>query len=532
MIERRRRPASLTRRARARISDQARSSGIHVQAARGSGKSSFLATLALFDFLRGVPTVIFEVQGGMTEQFLWQYLHLPDEWKRELIDRIDYVDMSGRSGYVHGWPLLYKLEGDNPYQVAKRFINLIKRLDPDLAAAPILGANAMEYVGSYVGVALHSMGYQLTEALDLLSYPERWPDRLRQVPQEQPELKQVFGFFLDEYPKMSQQDRQSLIMTIRTKLTPFTLDPTLRAMFGASKPGVNGDDLVQKRKLVILDFQDITDDFEITFKMRWCFSYLWEYIKRRRFAREIPLSVILDEFNYLLSLRGGADDLLALDLDNFINKDMRYRNCWLTVAHQELFQIPERIRKTVLSLGTHLFGAASDRESAEAVAKNYFRYDPDQIKRWKEHKAVVSTGSVRTEDLANRQAITQNQHEIITLDREPIEYTVEEQRELNINRFLDLDKFQFLLSTSGAEGRLSRDLQRVSIRQLVSMLPPPDQRVVEENRQKLIRRCGVPVEKVQAEIQARVADSLPEPAPPRQSLPARSRFVKIPKSQA
>jgi hypothetical protein len=94
------------------LRDEARSSGIHIQATRGSGKSTLEAILALGDFLRGKPVVLFEVQGGLVEQLLWRFRHLDKETIKRLLPKIVYIDMSGKSGRVVGWPLLYSLPGE------------------------------------------------------------------------------------------------------------------------------------------------------------------------------------------------------------------------------------------------------------------------------------------------------------------------------------------------------------------------------------------------------------------------------------
>src|SRR5215211_1037967 len=132
------------------LEDDARSGGIHIQGTRGSGKSTLASLIGLADFYRGYAVVIFEFQGGLIEQLIWRLrkLDFSREVRNRLLDRITYVDMSGQSGRVFGWPLLYKLPKDSLFHVSRRFPNLMEKLDPELASAPILGARALRNIGT------------------------------------------------------------------------------------------------------------------------------------------------------------------------------------------------------------------------------------------------------------------------------------------------------------------------------------------------------------------------------------------------
>ena len=101
-----------------------------------------------------------------------------------------------------------------------------------------------------------------------------------------PEAEPAVSYLLNEYAEMPENERRRLAQSLRTKLTPFILNPILKAMFGAPKPDIDWEEVVDGSKLVILDFQDITSDADVRFKMRWVFSYLWEYIKQGQIPRK------------------------------------------------------------------------------------------------------------------------------------------------------------------------------------------------------------------------------------------------------
>src|SRR3990172_5379269 len=88
------------------LPDHARSMGIHIMAGKGSGKSRLMGRIiALLDFLRGVPQVIFDPHGPTIDNFLDKFIRLPKEYRERLFSRIMYIDMSGSTGQVFPFPL-------------------------------------------------------------------------------------------------------------------------------------------------------------------------------------------------------------------------------------------------------------------------------------------------------------------------------------------------------------------------------------------------------------------------------------------
>jgi hypothetical protein len=72
----------------------------------------------------------------------------------------------------------------------------------------------------------------------------------------------------------------------------------------------------------------------------------------------------------------SGDNPIAAELDEFINQHMRGHNIWLTCVHQELHQIDEQLRNTLLSLGTYIIGGTSSMDSARILADALFFRDP------------------------------------------------------------------------------------------------------------------------------------------------------------
>jgi hypothetical protein len=230
------------------LSRGSRSMGVYLLAGRGTGKSRLLGRkIAFGDFLAGFPQVIFDPVGATIDNFLdavtgfLQYV--PADDRQVFWDRIIYVDMSGKSGFVSGFPLYYRLGTERSLlEIAERYLQTIIKSNPDLFHAQVLGWPPLHRIGVYCGMALFSLGCQITEAERLLAQPEAFLPRLIHAQTRHPELAEVIAFFRDEYIPMREGERSRLITPFRDKIFTFSLDPTLRAMFGASLPGINWND--------------------------------------------------------------------------------------------------------------------------------------------------------------------------------------------------------------------------------------------------------------------------------------------------
>jgi len=176
------------------------------------------------------------------------------------------------------------------------------------------------------------------------------------------------------------------------------------------------------------------------FKLLWSFRYLMDFIKHRGAGRHQPISLIIDEITYLLSSATLHTDILTADLDELINRIARNYMVWLVACHQELYQTSEPIQKTLLTMGTQIFGSTTDLASAIQLSRRFFRYDPYWVRKY---QPMYSFG--------------------VVIDQTSVEFTMEEQAYLQALRFLDLPRYHFLVSPSLTEGTIPTQLYPVSI---------------------------------------------------------------------
>src|SRR5688572_30466496 len=223
------------------LSRSSRSMGVLFIAGRGTGKSRMLGRkIAMQDFLAGFPQVLFDPIGATIDNFLdkvmWFLHDYPELDPGPIWERIVYVDMSGKDGVVVPFPLYYRLGSDRSLlEIAERYLQTIIKSNPALFQAQVLGWPPLHRIGVNSGILLSALGYQITEAEDLLDNPEAWEaaGRFAQAEQVSPEAKRVVSYFRNTYIPMRQADRTRVTTPFLDKIFTFPLDPTLRAMFGA-----------------------------------------------------------------------------------------------------------------------------------------------------------------------------------------------------------------------------------------------------------------------------------------------------------
>jgi hypothetical protein len=417
-----------------------------------------------------------------------------------------YVDMSGKGGYVMPFPLYYRLSPDDSlFDVSQRFLEVVRRMDVHLQQAPILGLNALATISTYVGMLLATLGCQITEAPSLIRYPERWETRLEWALSLSPEVQPAVAFFQD-FIDWKPDERARYSNTFLTKILPFVADPTTRAMFGASEPGLVWEQAIRKRQTVCLDFSRDLNPERRRFKLLWCFRSLGDYFKLRGFAgRKQPVGFIIDEVTQLLGFGAQEHSVMAEDVEELVSVVARNYGVYLTIAHQNLPQLgSERIQKALMTMGTQMIGVQTDPKSTQYLASYFCRYKPYKVKR---HERVWMSDAFGP----------------YVVDHRPVEFTPEEQTLLSSHDFMDLGRFEFLVRAVQCEGDLRPPLRRISIAGLDCGLYPNED-LVTQARKLLMERHGRSVGEVLTEIAARQQRLVSGPSPAALEVSSTPRF--------
>lgn len=454
------------------VPDAHRDRGIHIVAGSGSGKSLTLGLIAFMDFMRGVPQIVFDPTGQTTDAFLMYVAQFSRALRRRVWPLIRYQDMAGRGAHVPAWPLLHEYAGDSRQDIANRFLQTCRAIDPNLETASIQGFNALYRVGAPVGIILSSLGLQLDYALDLLNSPENWEEAFGHAKRDYPDSEAAIESLRTGYLPLSVNDRLALSYSYRAKLEPILLDPRMTQMFCASPGSVDFAEVVRRRQTVLLDFRAETDERKRLLKTRWAFDSIMAFIRHRGPGRHRPLALHFDEITELTNQASLEHDLFTRDLDYLFNVVQRNYSCWITASHQQMWQLSERTQQTLASLGTQIVGVVSDIATAEALARQYAPLDPHRIKRMR---------AVWMKDKEDQPFVAA---------AEPVDYPMHEQTYVAAREFMRLKPFEFLVLP-----RYGQEMKRVSLAGCVGN-PWPNEyaRLLAFIRHRLTQRAAPPTQ--------------------------------------
>lgn len=457
------------------IPDGGRTMGVHIMGSKGTGKSRLLGRVfSWFDFRRNFPLVLFDPDGSAIDNFLDKVLRLPPEKQDEACERILYVNVSGMGGSVIPMPLLVRHGSEQPFEISQRYVDVVRRVDPALETASIEGWNAFLHVGTRVGMALSALGFQITEATALVADPSAYRQKLEERAAKDSTFRDVVSFLKPPIPHA-----QSYL----NKVGIFTLDRSMRAMFGASTPGIDWQRVVSDNIAVLLDFRDEANMETRRFKLLWLYRELVSFVERRGEGRHKPISIIVDELPYFLSFGSDPKSLLEKDLADLVQRVMRKYSLWLTLCHTELFQLSPFISRNLMSLGTQIIGSTTDLWTGQMLAERFYPYDPTWIKRSEPVFRTLSGASW------------------VDHERE-MEFTPSEQARLKSRQFFTLPKYRFLAAVSPEEGKVGERLTRIRVDHIDEGQFPDKDRVF-VLRQALMKRHGRDIADIEREIAQR-----------------------------
>jgi hypothetical protein len=491
-------------RAKQFLSDSARNMGIACLAGRGAGKSTLMSLIALQDALRNIPVLLCDPVGSTLEQLIWLVMRLPPQQQAWFWKKTIYVDAAGRGGHIVPCPLYYRLGEESLYEIAQRPLDLIRKLDSNLQEAPVLGWNSVYRIGTMAGLVLAALGYQITEVEDLLDAPDLWEDRFHAALERHPEIAPAVAFFRRNIDRRDDL-RTNRTETFRTKTAFLSLDPTMRATFGAATPGIDWRQATDRSMVILIDFSGVHDVERKRFLMWWWLSYFKSFILARGQGRWRPWSVILDELTAYLNFQARSDALVQ-ELDHLINVVSRSHQLWLTAGLQEPWQVDRRIAQGLLTFGTLILGRTSDADSAEWLARHLFRYDPTRVRK---------TEPVYMSDRGSGPYV---------VDETTVEFSPDEQTLLNSYKLRDeTPALTFWVRPALTEGTVGRSLRKVSIRRFIDAQFWPDKALVDDAKAQLCARSGLAVASVLQEVEERLQLPVvlaPPTSPDQQAPPA------------
>lgn len=494
-----------------------RKQGLVFIAGPGAGKSRIVAREVLYqDFWNGVPSVVIDPIGTITDEFLdklsrtmaqllRQGLVTPEEADLEW-RRVRYVDMSAKSGYVTKWPVYHKLPDQSHSDASVRFLDILEMLDPQLREAPRSGMNAIIELGKQVGIVVIALGLGVTEARQMLLLPKnefkrQWKERLQRLQAETSarEVRDAVDYMLTKYAALDDYNRERVSSAYLTKLSLFDDDPMV-AMHSATEPSIDWQEVAQRRQVVLLDFRNEHNKFKRRYKLLDAFTSIREYIVRRDLREGLPFGIVIDELGELYGLDAQAENkVFGAEIVNLVTEYSRNFNIWPTLLLQHPGQVDAEVSlPSLLSCGTVAIGKIGFHPHAELLAKTFYDINPHLIKRF--NATWLQVGERVHRHVSQYLSYTSApRYQLVPTN--PVEYSPSEQTALAARAIKKTGVFQFLVKISKGEGDIGEmrfaDFTNWGRGQWV------DRPAVANLRQRLQEREGFPIEELLAEIDAR-----------------------------
>ncbi|MSP12819.1 MAG: hypothetical protein EXR62_07665 [Chloroflexi bacterium] len=397
--------------------DEARTRGTIIRGAPGSGKTTLVAMIVYGDLIRGKPALVIDAKGALKRQVLKLILRNPMPRRVDLLSRLRLWPV-GHANWTYTLPWLHP---PGPHsQRAQRFLDVTMKMLPSLDNAPILGKPSLYGIGMPVMMILSSLGYQVTEAIDLLydigTIGSFWRSKLFQAERVVPQAVRLLERTYLQWPERTRKERR---YAFEAHIFPYLLSDTLRAMAGSTTPF----DLETAEAEGLTIFADTSKVEEETVRdtvTLHLFQYFLEYIRRRGVGNVTPWSLVLEEAAILMRTESLVTDVQALANE--------YRNNRLesTISFQSVNQVSTKLLELLYSFGTHWIGKTSSQMESEIEADFLTTYDPHLVK---------FEGYASYDSRSGRQTGHNN----------PMFFSVEEQRRMTADRLTEQQGRQFMV---------------------------------------------------------------------------------------
>jgi hypothetical protein len=258
--------ASKPLRGRCVLTENSLSMGLLNVGARGSGKTTFLALLALLLFRKGRAQVIIDPLGTLSEALLFLLLRslrtVPLDQHADLWRRLRYIDV-GNTETVTPFPIYCQTTGESLWDTSERLLQVLELSYPNLKTQASITWPKAKRVASNAGAVLTALGFQLTEVEDLLFNTLAWEKSgLFDQALKHPEAAPAVSYFREEYLPLRRSEKLQLTGTFLDHVYRFSRHPSLRLLFGASTPGFDWEEVESLGQTVILDFKTVANEVD------------------------------------------------------------------------------------------------------------------------------------------------------------------------------------------------------------------------------------------------------------------------------
>jgi type IV secretory pathway TraG/TraD family ATPase VirD4 len=312
----------------------------------GTGKTTFLETIALQDMMRGRGVTVIDPHGDLAERLV---AGVP-RWRESDLVYLNAPDLSQPYGYNP----LRRVRADRIPLAASGLMEAFKKLWGDAWGV------RMEHILRNALYALIEYGEAtLPDILRMLSDTTFRKQVLARVKNDQ-----VKAFWTKEYPKYNPRYQQESIAPIQNKVGAFLADPRLYRMFTGQLVDLHFRQIMDEGKILIVnlakgrlgeDSANVLGALLVTTLGLAAFS--------RADSDELRRSdhiIVIDEFQ----------SFATLSVANMVSELRKY-HVGLVLSHQHLFQLEPEVKHAVLGNVGTLISFRLGPEDAGMIAREY-----------------------------------------------------------------------------------------------------------------------------------------------------------------
>jgi len=346
------------------LSEEDRASHIYVIGATGVGKSKALANWVYDDIVneqRGCAVI--DPHGDLILDII---PHLDDEDANRVV-LIDFTDPN----YVVGFNPLEVQEGIDSYTQTLELVEVFRKIwDLDDATAPRL----LEILRNSI-FTLMEIGGTMLDIEPLLTNKEFRDKAIMNVKNEA-----VVSFWQNRFDRWKASDQISFVESTLNKVSSFTFEPRIRMMLSAKKSTVNFREIMDNEQAVLVNLaKGALRTNSYLLGALFVAKIQMAAMSRQNIPKEQrkPFYLYVDEFQ----------DYTTFSFAEILSEARKY-GLSLTLAHQNLCQLDEKLRNIILANAKNFVCFRMDRQDADLLVKYLKQYDPFMLKMRQSEKVT------------------------------------------------------------------------------------------------------------------------------------------------
>jgi hypothetical protein len=346
----------------------------------GSGKTrilAFLITLYMMTFPdRGI--LVIDASGKLKNDILGIIQLQPEEVRERLTKRL-VIDIPFHPEYTHTMPEWHADYGVDMELQIQRSAEVLRRLNPEIELAPILGAAAFKEMFPELARLLtaiqneHGETWQITEAKKLLIDGSQMALAIKQAGGRAPSAK----WYFEAQKQATSQERDMRSYALRSALG--VVEPReLRARVGYYKPSWTVGELERKGLCCIVSGEYMLGrEQQFNYVVMQIHSLFRMQMNQRRPDDPAvkPFLYVLEEVPALYQIPGMAQEIAG------ITSFYRSRKVEVILSLQATWQVDKSAAEHIWSLGNLLVFGLDDFNDARLAAEHLFYYGPTTVKQ-------------------------------------------------------------------------------------------------------------------------------------------------------